>query len=267
MRLLYSINQGRISSLESDLHCNPGETFKQQCNTCVCSDDGKYAACTAMGCIDWKELSPESTTATTEEPSTTTEPTTTEGTLEHVESNNHVCTPNDVKLEVWAHFVINFSINFEAWNTHWRTATDAVAQQTELDGSVLDEHVRQRKFRSEQSNLPSPVAILVSSGMTDAITVFAQVRDLILIVRRDLTETLQTMPFPSAQWWLALSDQAHWNSGDQHLKWKQRNVNRAPLGDKTAIHAFAVAQVTKLNKCQTISLTKLKYFQVLRHAH
>uniref|UniRef100_U5EWN5 Putative serine protease inhibitor i/ii n=1 Tax=Corethrella appendiculata TaxID=1370023 RepID=U5EWN5_9DIPT len=30
--------------------CNPKETFKYDCNTCHCTDDGKTAACTAMAC-------------------------------------------------------------------------------------------------------------------------------------------------------------------------------------------------------------------------
>ncbi|XP_044729669.1 uncharacterized protein LOC123293018 [Chrysoperla carnea] len=31
--------------------CEPGRSFKKDCNTCVCNDDGTSAACTLIGCI------------------------------------------------------------------------------------------------------------------------------------------------------------------------------------------------------------------------
>ena len=30
--------------------CTPGSTFKQNCNMCICSKDGRVAACTDMAC-------------------------------------------------------------------------------------------------------------------------------------------------------------------------------------------------------------------------
>lgn len=73
----------------AEFSCTPSEQFKLDCNTCQCSSDGKVASCTQMLC-------PTETTETT----TTDETDTTEPSLEQVETNNHVCTPNDVKLEV-----------------------------------------------------------------------------------------------------------------------------------------------------------------------
>ena len=34
--------------------CKPGSTFKQNCNTCICSKDGRAAACTDMACPEGK---------------------------------------------------------------------------------------------------------------------------------------------------------------------------------------------------------------------
>lgn len=35
---------------DSEVRCQPGSTFKQECNTCFCGKDGKTAACTLMAC-------------------------------------------------------------------------------------------------------------------------------------------------------------------------------------------------------------------------
>ncbi|XP_051172488.1 serine protease inhibitor 3-like [Leptopilina boulardi] len=32
------------------MRCKPGSRFKQDCNECVCSDDGMTAMCTLMAC-------------------------------------------------------------------------------------------------------------------------------------------------------------------------------------------------------------------------
>lgn len=106
--LFVSSNEGWINASEDEFSCTPGETFKRDCNTCHCSSDGKSAACTAMGCFTIAQTSTETSTE-----AVTTEATTTEG---FVESNNHVCTPNDIKLEVDMHFVISFPINSERFN-------------------------------------------------------------------------------------------------------------------------------------------------------
>lgn len=112
------VDQGCIAASD-DFQCTPNETFKQDCNTCVCSSDGKVAACTAMGClpnlptVHTKEEAPTTANAN-EEPATesTSEASSTESTSEasstesavteseHMLSNNHVCTPNDIKMEV-----------------------------------------------------------------------------------------------------------------------------------------------------------------------
>lgn len=90
----------------SDYNCTPNETFKDNCNTCICSNDGKSAACTLMRCVDPQDLPEVSTSNVQLSPLTTdvsppeSQISTTEGSLEHIENNNHVCTPNDVKMQV-----------------------------------------------------------------------------------------------------------------------------------------------------------------------
>lgn len=96
-----------------EFKCAPNETYKQDCNTCVCSGDGKTAICSQIAC-------PLLDLTTTEPP------------LEQVESNNHVCTPNDVKMEVWMTIFIRFSINSKAlYHLFSRIAIDAVVRRTE----------------------------------------------------------------------------------------------------------------------------------------
>jgi Pacifastin inhibitor (LCMII) len=91
----------------TEFSCTPNETYKQDCNTCVCSSDGKAAACQQIACPpDASESTTTVESATTADDSATTldEGTTTldEGTTTEaiLEINNHVCTPNEIKLEV-----------------------------------------------------------------------------------------------------------------------------------------------------------------------
>lgn len=104
------VDQGCIAASD-DFQCTPNETFKQDCNTCVCSSDGKAAACTAMGClpnlptVHEKEEEPTTANANEEQAteSSTSEASTTESAVtesEHMLNNNHVCTPNDIRMEV-----------------------------------------------------------------------------------------------------------------------------------------------------------------------
>ncbi|XP_048000830.1 von Willebrand factor-like isoform X5 [Leguminivora glycinivorella] len=46
-----------LTVTESSFRCNPGEQFKQSCNDCSCSADGKSVFCTLFVCDD--ELSPQ----------------------------------------------------------------------------------------------------------------------------------------------------------------------------------------------------------------
>jgi Pacifastin inhibitor (LCMII) len=90
----------------TEFSCTPNEQYKQDCNTCQCSSDGKVASCTQVLC-------PSETT----EAALKDETDTTEAVIEQVESNNHVCTPNDVKLEVSA---LKFSISVETQLTNFQ---------------------------------------------------------------------------------------------------------------------------------------------------
>ena len=100
----YFVDQGWSNA--SDYNCTPNETFQDNCNTCICSNDGKSAACTLMRCPGPQELPEVSTSNVQLSPATTdisppeSQISTTEGSLEHIENNNHVCTPNDVKMQV-----------------------------------------------------------------------------------------------------------------------------------------------------------------------
>lgn len=82
--LLFS-TQGASSA--SDFSCAPNETFKNDCNTCVCSADGKTALCDQRACL------PEASESSTEAQLSSTADV-------HIESSNHVCTPDDVKMQV-----------------------------------------------------------------------------------------------------------------------------------------------------------------------
>jgi len=82
-----------------DYKCTPNETFQDACNTCKCSSDGLTAACTLASCVDSSTELPEVSTVTTEAAQAENQTKTTEATLEHIENNNHVCTPNDVKMQ------------------------------------------------------------------------------------------------------------------------------------------------------------------------
>lgn len=108
-----------------DYKCTPNETFQDDCNTCICGSDGKSAACTLISCLKHSTESdlPEVSTSTSDiqlSPGTTetshsenqTKPI--EGNVEHIENNNnHVCTPNDVKMQVC-------HLRLEKFNYFWK---------------------------------------------------------------------------------------------------------------------------------------------------
>lgn len=43
-------------------YCTPGARFKQDCNWCTCTPDGKNAMCTLIGCISKREANEETCT-------------------------------------------------------------------------------------------------------------------------------------------------------------------------------------------------------------
>ncbi|CRK97515.1 CLUMA_CG010904, isoform A [Clunio marinus] len=91
--------------------CTPNETYKNDCNTCICSSDGKTAACTIMACLSPDQDNLISGNSPTTSPSvddasvsTTNEPdeiikSSSENAVENFEDNNQVCTPNDIKMQ------------------------------------------------------------------------------------------------------------------------------------------------------------------------
>lgn len=86
-------------ALEGDKKCEPGSTFKVDCNTCRCSTDGKIMSCTRKFCVmeeqgDDPKAQPAAAAATAVE-----EDLTAEKEEEHVHTNGQVCTPNEVKME------------------------------------------------------------------------------------------------------------------------------------------------------------------------
>lgn len=50
----------------TEIECEPNTTFKKDCNTCKCGDDGKMAVCTQRACLGNISKKP---TGTTEESS------------------------------------------------------------------------------------------------------------------------------------------------------------------------------------------------------
>lgn len=95
---IFLVDQGWSNAL--DLKCTPNETYKDDCNTCICSSDGRTAACTLVRCVALPEVSTVGSETTTEQTHHENQPSTTEAALEHIENNNHVCTPNDIKIQV-----------------------------------------------------------------------------------------------------------------------------------------------------------------------
>jgi len=83
-----------------DYKCTPNEIFQMECNTCKCSSDGQSASCTDKLCVDSSTVLSKVLSVTTEAAALGENLTTTvETILEHIENNNHVCTPNDVKMQ------------------------------------------------------------------------------------------------------------------------------------------------------------------------
>jgi len=102
--LFYAVVFGWSATI--DYKCTPNETYQEECNTCICSSDGKSAACTLAGCLNLStdlpivstssiQLSSAGTTDISHQENQTS---TTEGNMV-LENNNHVCTPNDVKMQ------------------------------------------------------------------------------------------------------------------------------------------------------------------------
>lgn len=85
-------------ALESGQQCEPGSTFKMDCNTCRCSTDGKVMSCTRKFCVpDVQGDDPKAQPA--EEVYNGQQDLAVEKDEEHVHTNGQVCTPNEVKME------------------------------------------------------------------------------------------------------------------------------------------------------------------------
>lgn len=87
-------------ALKTDQQCEPGSTFKLECNMCRCSADGKVMSCTRKFCLQ-DELSddPKAQTALKEVSSNSQTDVAAEKEEEQVHTNGQVCTPNEVKME------------------------------------------------------------------------------------------------------------------------------------------------------------------------
>lgn len=87
-------------ALEPGQKCEPGRTFKVECNTCRCSADGTIMSCTRKFCVPEEQGDdPKVQPAATEEVSKGEQDLTAEKEEEHVHTNGQVCTPNEVKME------------------------------------------------------------------------------------------------------------------------------------------------------------------------
>ncbi|XP_049839474.1 protease inhibitors-like [Schistocerca gregaria] len=51
------------TTAQNEKECTPGETKKEDCNSCFCSDAGIWG-CTRMACLSWQTASTPSDTAT-----------------------------------------------------------------------------------------------------------------------------------------------------------------------------------------------------------
>lgn len=88
-------------ALKAGQQCEPGSTFKMDCNTCFCSVDGKIMSCTRKFCIPEEQGDDPkvAAAAAVEEASNGQEDLPAEKEEEHVHTNGQVCTPNEVKME------------------------------------------------------------------------------------------------------------------------------------------------------------------------
>lgn len=89
-------------SLEAGQRCEPGSTFKMDCNMCRCSADGMVVSCTRKFCVpevqgDDPKVQP--TTTVEEVSGNAHSEATAEKEEEEVHTNGQVCTPNEVKME------------------------------------------------------------------------------------------------------------------------------------------------------------------------
>lgn len=88
-------------SLEAGQRCEPGSTFKMDCNMCRCSADGMVVSCTRKFCVSEVQGDDPKAQPTVQELSGNAQP---EGAAvekeeEEVHTNGQVCTPNEVKME------------------------------------------------------------------------------------------------------------------------------------------------------------------------
>lgn len=87
-------------ALEAGQQCEPGSTFKMDCNTCRCSTDGKIMSCTRKFCIPEEQGDdPKVQLAMVDEVHNGQHDLAVEKEEEHVHTNGQVCTPNEVKME------------------------------------------------------------------------------------------------------------------------------------------------------------------------
>lgn len=87
-------------ALGAGQECEPGSTFKLDCNTCRCSTDGKVMSCTRKFCVPEEQGDdPKVQSAAVEEVTNGHQDLAAEKEEEHVHTNGQVCTPNEVKME------------------------------------------------------------------------------------------------------------------------------------------------------------------------
>ncbi|XP_029731726.2 kielin/chordin-like protein [Aedes albopictus] len=84
-------------SLEAGQRCEPGSTFKMDCNTCRCSADGMVVSCTRKFCLP--ELQGDDPKVQEPSGNAQSEAAAVEKEEEEVHTNGQVCTPNEVKME------------------------------------------------------------------------------------------------------------------------------------------------------------------------
>ncbi|EAT48407.1 AAEL000551-PA [Aedes aegypti] len=91
-------------SLEAGKQCEPGSTFKLDCNTCRCGADGKVMSCTRKFCVPDVQGDDPKAQPMVDEVSDNLQPDASaaaaaEKEEEEVHTNGQVCTPNEVKME------------------------------------------------------------------------------------------------------------------------------------------------------------------------
>lgn len=89
-------------ALEAGQQCEPGSTFKLDCNTCRCSTDGKIMSCTRKFCVPEEQGDDPKAQPAVEAVNVGNAQPDAEGAEkeeEEVHTNGQVCTPNEVKME------------------------------------------------------------------------------------------------------------------------------------------------------------------------